>query len=103
MSYEDPLAYLRRSKDRREVFCQTLTTTLLVGGTYPRWGTKNALTEQGTVLFNALDRLSRQRRQHIPRSVVSSGAAMSMEALSTCDGTSSSLKSGLVKNPTIGR
>jgi hypothetical protein len=58
MSYEDPLEYLRRTKDGREVFCQTLTTTLLVGGTYPKWGTENALTEQGVAFFKALDLLS---------------------------------------------
>ncbi|HET7278118.1 MAG TPA: hypothetical protein VFJ22_08565 [Dermatophilaceae bacterium] len=58
MLFEDPLAYLRRSKDGREVFCQTLTTTLLVGGTYPKWGTRNTLTEQGAGFFKALDRLS---------------------------------------------
>jgi len=58
MSYEDPLDYLHRSKDGREVFCQTMTTTLLVGGTYPKWGTENALTEKGTAFFKALDLLS---------------------------------------------
>lgn len=58
MAYGDPVEYLRRTNDGREGFCQTLTTTLLVGGTYPKWGTENALTEQGTVFFKALDRLS---------------------------------------------
>ena len=47
-----------RTNDGREGFCQILTTTLLVGGTYPRWGTHNALTDQGVVFFKALDELS---------------------------------------------
>jgi hypothetical protein len=58
MPYEDPFEYLHRTNDGREGFCQMLTTTLLVGGTYPRWGTHNALTDQGTVFFKALDELS---------------------------------------------
>jgi hypothetical protein len=58
MDFEDPLDYLRRTKDGREVFCQTLTTTLLVGGRYPKWGTENRLTDAGTVFFQALDGLS---------------------------------------------
>ena len=58
MPYEDPAEHLRRTKDGREGFCQMLTTTLLVGGTYPKWGTENTLTEQGTVFFKALDHLS---------------------------------------------
>ena len=35
-SYEDPVEYLRRTNDGREGFCQILTTTLRVGGTYPK-------------------------------------------------------------------
>jgi hypothetical protein len=58
MSYDDPVEHLRRTNDGREGFCQILTTTLLVGGTYPKWGTHNALTDQGVVFFKALDELS---------------------------------------------
>lgn len=58
MSYDDPVEYLRRTNDGREGFCQILTTTLLVGGTYPKWGTHNALTDAGVVFFKALDELS---------------------------------------------
>ena len=58
MSYDDPVEHLLRTNDGREGFCQILTTTLLVGGTYPKWGTHNALTDQGVVFFKALDGLS---------------------------------------------
>ena len=58
MTYEDPAGYLRRTNPGREGFCQILTTTLLVGGTYPKWGTHNALTDPGVVFFRALDQLS---------------------------------------------
>lgn len=58
MSYKDPLEYLRGTREGREGFCQILTTTLLVGGTYPRWGTENVLTEQGVAFFKALDLIS---------------------------------------------
>ncbi|MFW5469506.1 hypothetical protein ACOCJ4_05605 [Knoellia sp. CPCC 206435] len=40
------------------MFCQTLTTALLVGGTYPKWGTENVLTKEGVTFFEALDRRS---------------------------------------------
>lgn len=56
--YEEPTDFLRRRNEGREGFCQTLTTTLAVGGVYPRWGTENALTDEGTVFFQGLDKMS---------------------------------------------
>ena len=45
--YEDPAALRRRLKLGREEFCQRLITTLIVGGSYPRWNSRSRPTPQG--------------------------------------------------------
>ena len=58
MKYEDPAAMLQRLKLGREEFCQRLVTTLIVGGTYPRWNTRSTPTPEGKRFLRLLDELS---------------------------------------------
>lgn len=57
MAFEDPLELLRRLKLGREEYCQRLLTMLIVGGPYPRWNTRSALSENGRRFLHALDAL----------------------------------------------
>lgn len=58
MPYEDPGALLARLKLGREEFAQRLLTTLILGGTYPRWNTRSTPTAHGLQFLNALSQLS---------------------------------------------
>ena len=58
MQYESPTSVLRRLKLGREEFCQRLVTTLIVGGTYPRWNSRSIPTAQGVEFLRLLDELS---------------------------------------------
>jgi hypothetical protein len=58
MRYEDPAALAGRLRLGREEFCQRLLTTLILGGTYPRWNTRSTPTPQGAAFLRHLDELS---------------------------------------------
>ena len=58
MEWEDPAALLGRLRLGREEFLQRLLTTLIVGGTYPRWNTRSTPTPQGAHFLRRLDELS---------------------------------------------
>lgn len=58
MSYEPPARILSRLKLGREEYCQRLVTTLIVGGTYPRWSSRSTPTPQGVEFLRRLDALS---------------------------------------------
>ena len=57
MSYPPPPELLRLKLGREE-FCQRLVTTLIVGGTYPRWNSWSTPTTQGVEFLRRLDELS---------------------------------------------
>lgn len=56
--YEDPAHLLSRLALGREEFCQRLLTTLIVGGTYPRWNSRSEPTQEGRAFLRGLDALS---------------------------------------------
>lgn len=58
MRYEDPAALAGRLRLGREEFCQRLLTTLILGGTYPKWNTRSTPTPQGAAFLRHLDELS---------------------------------------------
>jgi hypothetical protein len=58
MLYEDPSDLLRRLRLGREEFCQRLVTTLILGGTYPRWNTRSTPTTEGKTFLRLFDELS---------------------------------------------
>ena len=57
-SFEHPATLLGRLRLGREEFCQRLLTTLIVGGTYPRWNSRSAPTPLGRSFLRRLDELS---------------------------------------------
>jgi len=48
---EDPDLLLRRLRLGREEYCQRLLTELILGGTYPRWNTRNRPSEEGRLFL----------------------------------------------------
>jgi hypothetical protein len=58
MEWEDPAELLGRLRLGREEFLQRLLTTLIVGGTYPRWNRRSTPTDQGRRFLQGLDELS---------------------------------------------
>ena len=58
MEWEDPADLLGRLRLGREEFLQRLLTTLIVGGTYPRWNSRSTPTPQGAHFLRRLDELS---------------------------------------------
>ena len=56
--FEDPSLLLSRLKLGREEFCQRLLTTLIVGGTYPRWNSRSTPMPSGRRFLEELDRMS---------------------------------------------
>jgi hypothetical protein len=55
VGFDDPLDLLRRLKLGREEYCQRLLTMLIVGGPYPRWNSRNAVSPNGTRFLWELD------------------------------------------------
>jgi hypothetical protein len=55
---EAPVDVLSRLKLGREELCQRLVTTLIVGGTYPRWNSRSTPTPEGAEFLRRLDELS---------------------------------------------
>lgn len=58
MEYENPADMLGRLKLGREESCQRMLTTLILGGTYPRWNTRSRPTADGVRFLRLLDELS---------------------------------------------
>jgi hypothetical protein len=55
MEWEDPAELLGRLRLGREEFIQRLLTTLVVGGTYPRWNSRSTPTAEGRRFLHSLD------------------------------------------------
>ena len=58
MEWEDPADLLGRLRLGREEFIQRLLTTLIVGGTYPRWNSRSTPTAEGRRFLHGLDAMS---------------------------------------------
>lgn len=58
MGYEDPQSMPARLRLGREEFAQRLLTSLILGGPYPRWNTRNTPSTAGVAFLLALDALS---------------------------------------------
>jgi hypothetical protein len=54
-TYEDPDELRVRLRLGREEFCQRLLTSLIVGGAYPRWNSRNAPSSHGARYLELLD------------------------------------------------
>lgn len=57
MAYEDPQLLLGRLRLGREEYAQRLLTSLILGGPYPRWNTRNTPSAAGVAFLQALDEL----------------------------------------------
>lgn len=57
MVYEDPQSLLCRLRLGREEYAQRLLTSLILGGPYPRWNTRNTPSAAGVAFLRALDGL----------------------------------------------
>jgi hypothetical protein len=57
VAYEDPQPLLARLRLGREEFAQRLLTSLILGGAYPRWNTRNTPSAAGVAFLRALDEL----------------------------------------------
>ena len=57
MLWEDP-DQLLLMKLGREEYCQRMLTSLIIGGPYPKWNSKNIPSENGFKFFNSLQHLA---------------------------------------------